>query len=82
MSKIHPSPEVRADANDRATRTITQGVKANIVGAVVLVALSAAANTDRLSGVNWGDMVDVVGYALFVALLTAALSWTQRVREP
>jgi len=75
------TPDVKADANDRASRTIGQGVIASIVAAVVLVVVTAAGDTDRLSGVDWGSVADKAGYAALVVLLTAAASWAQRVKE-
>lgn len=70
----HASPATRADARNRAVRTLLQGLGFSVASALV-VSLLAAVTT----AASWGELgATLIGFSFFQSVAVAGLSWLMR----
>ena len=70
----HTSPATRADARNRAIRTLLQGLGFSVVAALVVSLLEAV--TTATSWVELG--ATLIGFSFFQSVAVAGLSWVMR----
>ena len=72
----HTTPATRADARNRAWRTLLQGLATDVLVAIAAALLAWLPDADITSREAW----TVIGVTLAKTALTAAASWVMRAK--